>query len=163
MTTSVDRKLCVCGCGRLAKLGRNYRTGHKPQTLQGRIMAKVSVTDAGCWEFHGYRSPLGYGRIKAGGEARLVHRVLYEILVGPVPPDLDMDHLCRNPPCCNPDHLEPVTPWENKRRGMHPRMVAHRARTCLRGHSQAEHACRRKSTGQVIYCRACRRDDKAAS
>lgn len=44
---------------------------------------------------------------------------------------MQLDHLCRNPACCNPSHLEPVTPKENTRRGnagkhwAEKRLVAH--------------------------------------
>ena len=47
----------------------------------------------------------------------LAHRVYYERHVGPVPEGLELDHLCRNPGCVNPEHLEPVTHAENIRRG----------------------------------------------
>jgi hypothetical protein len=48
----------------------------------------------------------------------LVHRDVYEQLVGPIPEGLVLDHLCRNRSCCNPAHLEPVTTAENVRRGL---------------------------------------------
>jgi hypothetical protein len=48
---------------------------------------------------------------------RYAHRVVYEILVGPIPSGLQLDHICSVPWCVNPDHLEPVTAKENTRRG----------------------------------------------
>lgn len=54
------------------------------------------------------------------GRTFCAHRLLYELLVEPVPDDLQMDHLCRTPTCVNPSHLEPVTPRENVRRGNQP-------------------------------------------
>lgn len=61
----------------------------------------------------------GYGRVsnKRGGSS-LAHRRVYERERGPVPPGLVLDHLCSNPPCVNPDHLEPVTQGENVRRSV---------------------------------------------
>ncbi|WP_369010576.1 HNH endonuclease signature motif containing protein, partial [Bacillus cereus] len=44
------------------------------------------------------------------------HRYVYENLSGPIPEGMELDHLCRNPPCVNPDHLDPVTHEENMRR-----------------------------------------------
>lgn len=51
------------------------------------------------------------------GERKVVHRIAYELLVGPIPDGLQLDHLCRVRNCVNPDHLEPVTGQENMRRG----------------------------------------------
>lgn len=71
-----------------------------------------------CWVWTGALNT-GYGRVHVGPGRRSAygHRVLYEMLVGPVPEGLDLDHLCRNRACCNPDHLEPVTRQENLLRG----------------------------------------------
>jgi HNH endonuclease len=59
----------------------------------------------------------GYGMITVGGVRWAAHRYSYTQLVGPIPEGLDLDHLCRNRPCCNPAHLEPVTRSENLKRG----------------------------------------------
>jgi hypothetical protein len=45
------------------------------------------------------------------------YRLAYSFFVGPVPPGLHLDHLCRRPECWNPWHLDPVTPRINSRRG----------------------------------------------
>lgn len=82
-----------------------------------RIKAKVQITESGCWEFIGSRVGLGYGRIGWNGRLWLAHRVTYTLLVGPIPDGLEIDHLCKNKPCCNPDHLEAVTRSENVKRG----------------------------------------------
>lgn len=119
-----------------------------------RIYAKVEESD-GCWVWQGATSN-GYGVVGLGrrtdgtGKA---HRVLYELLVGPVPPGMELDHLCRNRRCVNPDHLEPVTRQENIDRS--PLMPGSRA-TCPKGHPYE---------GENLYlypngwraCRACHR------
>lgn len=86
--------------------------------IADRLWPKVEKTD-GCWNWTGNRDKLGYGRITSGGHAGrllLVHRVAYELLVGPIPAGLALDHTCVNPSCVNPAHLEPVTQGENVRR-----------------------------------------------
>lgn len=71
-----------------------------------------------------------YGRT-SGQQA---HRFSYELLVGPVPADLDLDHLCRTSLCVNPAHLEPVTHLENIMRGESLPALNARKTHCQRGH-----------------------------
>lgn len=82
-----------------------------------RIKARVQLTESGCWEFTGSRVGRGYGRVGWNHRLWLTHRVTYTLLVGPIPESYVIDHLCQNPPCCNPAHLEAVTFAENIRRG----------------------------------------------
>jgi len=63
------------------------------------------------------------------------HRFAYEQMHGPIPVGLVIDHLCRNPLCVNPDHLEAVTNRENILRGIHPNAVTHVSGVCRNGHS----------------------------
>lgn len=72
----------------------------------------------------------------AGGRRRavLAHRLAYEILVGPVPAGLTLDHLCRNRACMNPAHLEPVTMRANVLRGEAPAARQARRTHCRHGH-----------------------------
>ena len=88
-------------------------------TLPVRIASKIAVTEDGCWIWTTSLNPDGYGRVWFDGKTRSPHRVVYELLVGPIPAGLELDHLCRNRPCVNPAHLEPVTHGENMRRGLH--------------------------------------------
>jgi HNH endonuclease len=93
-------------------------------------------TGPGCWVWTGYRNPTsGYGTIKfTGTKGFYAHRLVYELLVGPIPEGLQLDHLCRNRWCVNPSHMEPVTQRENLLRG--DTVVAKNAAKthCLRGH-----------------------------
>lgn len=92
------------------------------QRLPYRIARGIAVNlITGCWEWTGqWSTGNGYGKIRIGKQCRVVHRVVYGILVCPlaaVDYTRQLDHLCRNRRCCNPAHLEPVTPKENTRRG----------------------------------------------
>jgi hypothetical protein len=74
----------------------------------------------GCWLWGGELNRNGYGRVWWQGKRCVVHRVVYELLHGPVSPKLHLDHVkerCQHRHCCNPAHLEPVTPRENTHRG----------------------------------------------
>lgn len=77
--------------------------------------------ETGCWVWQRYRDRNGYGRKHSKGTMCWAHRVYYEQFVGPIPEGLDLDHLCSNPPCVNPEHLEPVTRAENTRRAFERR------------------------------------------
>lgn len=93
--------------------------------------------DGPCWEWVGANDgEHGYGSVYFEGRTRKAYRVIYELLRGPITDGLALDHLCRNPPCCNPDHLEPVTIGENNRRGAKSTMsgLLAPAETCVNGH-----------------------------
>lgn len=90
-----------------------------------------------CWIPAQKPNRSGYVQVRTGrrgAPSRYAHRIVYEATVGPVPAGLELDHLCRAPACCNPEHLEPVTHRENFLRGVAPTAVAHRTNTCLNGH-----------------------------
>lgn len=67
-----------------------------------------------CWLWTSGLDGAGYGMFSEQGAA---HRFAYELLVGPIPAGLQLDHLCRVPACVRPSHLEPVSHAENIRRG----------------------------------------------
>lgn len=72
--------------------------------------------NTGCWLWLGSRDTNGYGSIGVGGRQRSTHAVTYEREVGPIPPGLDLDHLCNQRACRSPYHLEAVTHQENAKR-----------------------------------------------
>lgn len=101
-----------------------------------RFWAKIVVAENGCWNWTGSKAR-GYATIKMSGKMKYAHRVSYEMLIGPVPDGMVMDHLCRNPPCVNPAHLEPVTFSENVLRGVageRKKEIAARRTHCAHGH-----------------------------
>ena len=107
--------------------------GRVSRSVAERLLSKLIITPD-CWLWAGRHDSAGYGRMD---RARSIHRTTYEMYVGPIPDDLELDHLCRNHGCCNPAHLEPVTHAENVRRGESG--IAGKSRThCPQGHPYDE-------------------------
>lgn len=91
----------------------------------------------GCWVWTAGTTPNGYGTFTIGGRqegTRGAHRVAYELARGPIPPGLQIDHLCRNRLCVNPAHLEVVTNRENVLRGVGVTAMNARKTHCKSGH-----------------------------
>jgi hypothetical protein len=127
------------------------------KTKEERFVAKLGdVTD--CWIWTGAAEGHGYGQFWSGQRVVLAHRWAYEEIVGVIPSGLELDHLCRNPACVNPAHMEPVTHRENVKRGRAGETVAaiNLAKThCPHGHpysgSNVARRCGRR------HCRECER------
>ena len=100
-----------------------------------RIRLRLEYPDSGCWIFTGPKSR-GYGHIGHQRREVATHRVSYEHHVGPIPAGMQIDHLCRQRACCNPEHLEVVTQRENIHRSEAPTIVQFRTGFCKRGHPQ---------------------------
>jgi len=70
-----------------------------------------------CWEWRGSLTGCGYGHFQQKGKLMDAHKAYYEAIIGKVPQGKELDHLCKNPKCVNPWHLEPVSHAINNRRG----------------------------------------------
>jgi hypothetical protein len=123
-------------------------------TLPPLFWSKVVALPSGCWEWRGARTRGGYGTFRIGSRSdgsrrsSVSHRLAYESLVGLIPDGLTLDHLCVNPPCVRPHHLEPVTMRANILRGEGPAALNARQTKCIRGHPLTARSGQR-------YCRIC--------
>lgn len=135
-----------------------------PLRMFRKIMFSPGYNGTPCWLWQGSRSPGGYGQVRVDRKLKSVHRVIYELLVSPIPEGLDLDHLCRNRACCNPNHLEPVTRSENLRRGLTGKFEPgkgvgdrQKAKThCPQGHPYDEGNTHHYKSQR--YCRTCSRE-----
>lgn len=125
--------LCGCGClqetkvhtrtyakyGQIAGEPRRFLAGHQKRRTTPQYIEEDCGYETPCWVWQWAKDPNGYGRINTGttGDSELAHRYIYKSFRGEIPASLPLDHLCRNPSCVNPDHLEPVTHRTNIHRG----------------------------------------------
>jgi hypothetical protein len=123
-----------------------------------RFMAKVDTDGPnGCWIWKGYVGKDGYGRWRMPEESHSggAHRAAYRMMVGPIPEGRHLDHLCRNPSCVNPKHLEPVTPQVNVDRGLRGQWTE-----CGKGHPFSGENLGKRKDGRR-YCKTCSRESMA--
>ena len=103
------------------------RTGRPPKDPWERILNKISKNEvSGCWEWTGFKNALGYGLFEIRGKLYRVHRFsLARKLSRELTKDEVTRHMCHNPACCNPEHLEVGTQRDNMddmtRAGRRPR------------------------------------------
>lgn len=118
-------------------------------SLPARIRAKINVPEDpdACWPWTACTSSAGYGRVGWNRVTRESHRVVYSLLVGPIPEGADLDHICHDPQVCtgknrecphrrcqNPAHMEPKTRGANVLRGSSPPSLNALKDRCDNGH-----------------------------
>ena len=137
----------------------------RDQTVAERFWAKVdkngptpvSHPDLGpCWLWTASGSKGDYGHFWLDGRYQPSHRVAYEWDCGAIAAGLTLDHLCVNPPCVRPSHMEPVSMQENLLRGN-----TFQSRNARKTHCDHGHAFDLFNTGVDKrgrrFCLTCRR------
>ena len=134
--------------------------GGKPSLVghpaEARFWQKVEKS-ADCWNWIGVKNSGGYGQLQVKGRMVYAHRYAYELLTGPIPSGLTIDHLCRNRACVYPAHMEPVSRGGNVLRGEAPTAYNARKTHCKHGHpfNAANTYFRLDRKGRM--CRECKR------
>lgn len=108
----------------------------------------LSTAKGECWTWRSKSG--GYARFLVYGRWHAAHRIALRDANVKVPDDMVVDHLCRNPPCVNPSHLEMVTHTENVRRGK-----AGQRTHCKHGHEFTEDNLIWSRGGKTRQCRTC--------
>ena len=155
LTPRRPRILAICPVCKTIFVKRNQSTACSPACrTTAKFWRSVRKTDD-CWWWVGDRHK-GYGRF-AMPEQKLhffAHRYSYALHIGPIPDGYEIDHLCKQPLCVRPDHLEAVTRRENWNRGRSPSAVNRYKTHCKHGHPFDAENTRYVKAGR--YCYACR-------
>jgi hypothetical protein len=134
--------------------------GKPAQTIAERLLSSF-VRKNGCWLYKNIEAATGYGRIhvrKPSNKQLLAHREMYKLLVGEIPKGMQLDHLCRNRACVNPDHLEPVTSRENLLRSNITLATLNKSKIeCINGHKFTIRNTYNRKDG-TRECKTCRRE-----
>lgn len=116
--------------------------------LPERLSRRIQVDQHQCWLWQGATVKGGYGNLRFGNRTFLVHRFVFELLVGPVPDGFELHHRCKVRNCCNPAHLEVKTTTEHR----HLSRRTH----CMRGHELTPENSHYFRNGKRC-CRICQR------
>lgn len=119
---------------------------------------KVTLGDeTECWWWQAAVDRKGYGLFWNGRKSAFAHRYIYEEFVAPIPDGLVIDHLCCEPSCVNPAHMEVVTSKENSLRGNGATAMNARKTHCKRGHEFTDENTYFQNPNSRT-CRQCVRD-----
>lgn len=126
-------------------------------SLKERFEYFTDKTQGKCWKWNGAKTILGYGTTIYEGKLYMAHRLSFEFYKKIIPVGYVIDHLCRNPNCVNPDHLDAVTHRENLRRGVFPNRAKNQ---CPKGHEYTnENVYLKGPYGDWRECKICRRNN----
>ena len=119
-----------------------------------RFLTQIHHT-SNCWEWKGSKGR-GYGLFSVNGKIGVAHRFSYELFKEQIPQGMELDHLCKNTSCVNPEHLEPVTHKENLMRGNTRARLNLNKSNCPHGHPyDADNTYKRRGMRE---CRTCIRE-----
>ena len=125
-----------------------------------QIISKIDKGVPTCWLWLGNKTINGYGQITFKNKHYLTHRVSYEYFKGNIPNTLQIDHLCKNRSCVNPEHLEVVTQKENLKRGNTGKHNNHVNTQINKTHCPQGHEYSGKNNLGRRICKICNKNTK---
>ena len=124
------------------------------------IDRSIPEPNTGCWLWLGSVSQDGYSQV--GKPPWSGHRIAFEVKHGPVPEGMEVDHICRVRCCVNPDHMQPLTHYDNLIKSYRKVSPNSLKTHCPKGHPLDGENLRLKKTstrlGVSRQCKACERD-----
>ena len=121
------------------------------------FLEKIEKTST-CWLWKLSTDKDGYGQYGFGGKMVKAHRLSYQMFKGKIPDNEEIDHLCRNRACVNPEHLESVKHAENMFRSKGIRRPLIHKKLCLHGHKLEGDNLKEyieNVRGRIVYRRRC--------
>ena len=130
---------------------------NKPITTVEILSKRFIIKDNGCWDWIGYKNKSGYGQFSVSGYSRNAHRIMWELTGRKVDYSKQLDHLCRNRSCVNPNHLRQVTAKENTHGSLALTYLNHLKTHCASGHEYTAENIYIPPSKRQRVCRECQR------
>lgn len=168
---------CQCGCGQKTTIPKKSNTkmnrfkgvpmryvrGHNPidQSYKSKPRLKTEYSEEArgyktpCWIWSGKPTDSGHGQIRRNGKLIGVHRYYYERENGPIAPGLHLHHLCEQPSCIRPSHLQPLTPAEHAHTKKNTKLTVEKVREMRTLYASGEWSYSRLARRYDVSVRAC--------
>lgn len=133
----------------------DYIDSSNIESVKSRLFDKsMPEPNTGCFIWTGSLFTGDYGRMWVRDKQIMAHRISYFIYKGKIPEDFVIDHICNNPSCINPEHLEAKTQKDNSNRCVgSPTTVNAQKTHCIRGHEFSDENTKRGKNGRrCIKC-----------
>jgi len=127
-----------------------------------RVLTHSKINENGCWLYQARSKERGYCQFSVNDKQVYVHRFMYEYYYDNIDTSLVLDHLCRNPTCVNPTHLEQVTQAENVHRGFTGINMSSKTH-CPQSHPYSKdntYYYNNKNGKPARHCRICNRENQ---